>query len=226
MIAARIIVLFVAIQTMTSALVTASTTVTEWKVKPFDEDAYDMWSSMSRREKLTYLLNEGDVAALASEFLRIVLSTNTATKLISGGESAPAGLPSRFQSEAAVGGNMIAKTPTNGDNTDETSMTIISNVSEKEGITLDMLLTLLDEFQSSSHIQNLFMQCDEDHNSLLNFEEYILCRGQFDISGNEYEVNEYDVLENVLVEDFEQLKDRSDFRSKHYTYDENGMIID
>ena len=67
---------------------------------------------------------------------------------------------------------------------------------------------VLQEFQSAKKIQAYFNHCDVNSDGIVVFNEYIQCRGFYDKVGNPNDVSEFDVLENVVLEDFKILLDK------------------
>lgn len=85
--------------------------------------------------------------------------------------------------------------------------------------------TALSDFQSEQTLQTFFSSCDGDYNGHLGLEEYFICRGQFSSSGSEHTLNEFDAREETLFYDFSNTL-RSSKVQPHFSYDENGIIID
>lgn len=83
----------------------------------------------------------------------------------------------------------------------------------------------LDEFRSPGEIIDFIESCDLDRNNELCFQEYVLCRGDFDLLGRRNDKNEYEMRESVLFYDYENSL-RSSKKLPHLKYDENGIIID
>ena len=67
---------------------------------------------------------------------------------------------------------------------------------------------MLQEFQSAEKIRTYFNHCDANSDGIVVFNEYIQCRGFYDKVGNPNDVSEFDVLENVVLEDFKILLDK------------------
>lgn len=78
---------------------------------------------------------------------------------------------------------------------------------EKGEITLDSLTEKLNEFQSEKGIIHFFKECDADRSQTIDYPEYIECRGYYDINGNPNEISDFDVIENVILEDYRLVRD-------------------
>lgn len=66
----------------------------------------------------------------------------------------------------------------------------------------------LKEFQIEVKISKFFNDCDENFDKEVTFDEYVVCRSYFDKNGNANDVSEYDVLENVILEDYQVETDK------------------
>ena len=66
----------------------------------------------------------------------------------------------------------------------------------------------LQEFQSTNKITNFFSDCDENIDGLVTFDEYVVCRSYYDKVGNASDVSEFDVLENIVLEDYQVEMDK------------------
>jgi hypothetical protein len=90
-----------------------------------------------------------------------------------------------------------------------------------------MLVNSLSEFQTVETISSFFIVCDTNENGSIDFVEYIICRAAHDRNGDPSDVNEFDMLENVLLDDYRtNFLDNPNVRSPRYKYDVNGMIVD
>lgn len=99
--------------------------------------------------------------------------------------------------------------------------------SNHEDLTLPILLHTLNEFQDEKTIRSFFVECDTNKDDIIDKFEYVVCRGYNSRTGGPSDVNEYDVLESVVLGSFkEKYIDNPNIRSPLYKYDENGIIID
>jgi hypothetical protein len=60
----------------------------------------------------------------------------------------------------------------------------------------------LREYQDQEIINTFFRGCDEDRNRIVDWYEYIVCRGYYDQLGNPFSMSEFDTLENIALLDF------------------------
>ena len=81
------------------------------------------------------------------------------------------------------------------------------------------------EFNDDNTIQLFWENCDTNQDDQLDFDEYVVCRGDFDKQGNMYEINEYTARETMIIFDYEESRSSSKIQP-HLKYDENGIIID
>lgn len=97
--------------------------------------------------------------------------------------------------------------------------------SAEETATFAQISNQLAEFLAEDEITLFLSECDINHNSEIDFMEYVLCRGSFDMSGHLQETDEYDKREQEVKSAYEsKLYDSG--RLPQYIYDENGIIID
>eukprot|EP01031_Cornospumella_fuschlensis_P034893 gene34893-42254_t len=69
----------------------------------------------------------------------------------------------------------------------------------------------LQDFITETQFHTFFSYCDINNDDLLDWVEYVLCRGSYDLSGNPHDVSEFDYLENIVISDFrERLNDPYD----------------
>lgn len=92
-------------------------------------------------------------------------------------------------------------------------------------LTKVVILDLLSEFNSPEVLHQYWKDCDENNDDEMDFDEYVMCRGDYDQLGNFNDVNEYTYRENVMVMDFVETKSSAKPLA-HLQYDENGIIID
>lgn len=80
-----------------------------------------------------------------------------------------------------------------------------------QDFTLEDLTAALQDFQSTKVIGAFFKACDTDQSLSIDWLEYIVCRGYYDKNGVPHDQTEFDVLENVILNDFkERLNDPRD----------------
>jgi hypothetical protein len=60
----------------------------------------------------------------------------------------------------------------------------------------------LQEYQIEKNMKDFFKTCDKNKDDLVEWIEYIFCRGYFDKQGNENDVSEFDLLDDGLRSDF------------------------
>jgi hypothetical protein len=90
-----------------------------------------------------------------------------------------------------------------------------------------MLVSSLSEFQTVETISAFFTVCDTNESGSIDFVEYIICRAAHDRNGDPSDVNEFDMLENVVLDDYRsKFLDNPNVPSPRYKYDENGIIVD
>lgn len=173
-----------------------------WEVKEFDEDAYDTWSELSMEQKLPYLLDQQQIYVLFTEFQAL-----THTKIADDVDEVDDTMDKPAASNPLTG-------------------QIISQEPALHRVNLLQLRTAWTDMQDIEAIDSYFLACDTNLDATIDFPEYILCRGYFDLHGNPYEDCEYHVLESILIHDFEVKMNSHNFISKKYKYDEEGNIID
>ncbi|KAJ1438163.1 hypothetical protein B484DRAFT_444797, partial [Ochromonadaceae sp. CCMP2298] len=103
--------------------------------------------------------------------------------------------------------------------------------SPNEGIEFGTVRDSFQEFQSEEDIISYFQACDENKNGTIDELEYIICRGDYDTAGNLYSENEYEILETIVIHDFEDMlnssmDDETLSRVLGLEVDENGIIVD
>jgi hypothetical protein len=79
----------------------------------------------------------------------------------------------------------------------------------------------LQEFQTEKKISKFFRDCDENFDKEVTFDEYVVCRSYYDKVGNANDVSEFDVLENVILEDFRVETDK-----KQAIYLQSLLLLD
>ena len=79
----------------------------------------------------------------------------------------------------------------------------------------------LREFQTEKKISNFFSNCDENFDKEVTFDEYVVCRSYYDKVGNANDVSEFDVLENVILEDY-----RVEMDKKQAMYLQSLLLLD
>ncbi|RYH32748.1 hypothetical protein EON65_00170 [archaeon] len=80
-----------------------------------------------------------------------------------------------------------------------------------QAITKMYLQHSLQDFITEAQFHSFFNDCDSNHDDMLNWTEYVICRGSYDSSGNPHDVSEFDYLENIVISDFaEKLNDPND----------------
>lgn len=90
----------------------------------------------------------------------------------------------------------------------------------------EVVTSFLSEFRDPKHIEQFWLQCNTNSDSVLSLSEYIVCRDHFDVYANFGDNGEYARRESILISDFETKLRSSAFQPDIYTYDENGMIVD
>lgn len=93
-------------------------------------------------------------------------------------------------------------------------------------VTIDTVTKIFGEFMQPEDFQNYFDVCDTDRNEEIDLLEYIVCRGWFDVYLHPHGLGEYDILESVIIHDYEEKRNDPTFRIPGYKYDEDGIIID
>ena len=93
---------------------------------------------------------------------------------------------------------------------------------EIDCLVLDEVSRKFEEFRSPNEIELFWKNCDDDMNGLLCFNEYSLCRGNFDKMGSQYQMSEYELRDKLIISEYSDLM----VEKVEYTYDENGIIID
>jgi hypothetical protein len=101
-----------------------------------------------------------------------------------------------------------------------------NGLSASTGIQFRTMVDHLSEFLSEGDVAGYFKDCDSDLSESIDFVEYVVCRGAYDAYANPHGIGEYDVLESILIHDFEEKMNDPNARLPGYKYDENGMIID
>jgi hypothetical protein len=101
-----------------------------------------------------------------------------------------------------------------------------SESSVSPGVSVNTLKNTFAEFVSPSEIDSYFKECDVDKNDSLDIIEYFLCRGSYDAMCTSHGLGEYDVLESIIIHDYEEKRNDPNFRLPGVKYDENGIIID
>jgi hypothetical protein len=94
------------------------------------------------------------------------------------------------------------------------------------GIQFRTMVDHLSEFLSEEDVVQYFKDCDSDRSEAIDLTEYVVCRGIYDAYANPHGIGEYDVLESILIHDFEEKMNDPNARLPGYKYDENGIIID
>lgn len=95
-----------------------------------------------------------------------------------------------------------------------------------EGIVYQTIATKLADFHTEDSIRQYYDACDYSRNGHIDFIEYVICRGYYDTNGNEHGVNEYDILESIIIYDYEQKRNDPFVQQAMYKYDADGIIID
>ena len=98
--------------------------------------------------------------------------------------------------------------------------------STDRGFSYETIEAKLSEFQTKSVIRTYFRECDVNRDEVIDKIEYIVCRGYYDATMNAHGQGEYDVLESIVIHDYEQQRSNPLIRQPFYKYDENGIIID
>lgn len=80
--------------------------------------------------------------------------------------------------------------------------------------------------QTTDYIEDYFNDCDTNHDNEIDFLEFIVCRSSYDGSGNKYDNSEFDILESIILHDYETLRNDPSNKLGIYKFDENGIIID
>lgn len=93
-------------------------------------------------------------------------------------------------------------------------------------VNVDTVTRLFGEFMQPEDFQQYFDVCDTDKNEEIDLVEYVVCRGWFDAYLNPHGLGEYDILESVIIHDYEEKRNDPTFRIPGYKYDEDGFIID
>lgn len=96
----------------------------------------------------------------------------------------------------------------------------------EEGFTEETMLEQLKEFRTEEEIAKYFRECDTDHNYRINYLEFIVCRGWYNSYAEPLGLGEYDVLESIVINDYEEKRNDPNYYIPGYKYDENGIIID
>jgi hypothetical protein len=88
------------------------------------------------------------------------------------------------------------------------STDVNSDIDHVRGITGDGLMAAFKEFQTAEVVGVCFKYCDNNRDSIIDWSEYLVCRGYFDRYCNPFDLSEYDFLENIVIANFrEQLND-------------------
>jgi hypothetical protein len=94
------------------------------------------------------------------------------------------------------------------------------------GFTENVMAKQLSDFRSAEEVAKYFSDCDSDHNGNVEHLEYIICRGMYGSYIEPLDLNEYDVLESIVIYDYEQKLNDPNFRIPGVKYDEDGIIVD
>lgn len=97
---------------------------------------------------------------------------------------------------------------------------------DASAVTLDTFEAALAEFQDLQTIRKFLTECDANNSGTITFEEYIICRGDFDKYGNPGNTNEYEHRASTLLMDYEMELRASSRPMPGVKYDERGIIID
>lgn len=95
-----------------------------------------------------------------------------------------------------------------------------------KGIVYKTIAKKLTDFHTEASIRQYFDACDSNQDGYIDFIEYVTCRGYFDTNGNEHGVNEYDILESIIIYDYEQKRNDPFIQQAMYKYDADGIIVD
>jgi hypothetical protein len=60
----------------------------------------------------------------------------------------------------------------------------------------------LQDYQTEKNLSNFWKTCDKNKDEVVEWIEYVVCRGYFDQQGNENDISEFDLLDGALREDF------------------------
>ena len=82
------------------------------------------------------------------------------------------------------------------------------------------------DFNHLDEIKLFFKECDKDLDYSISFTEYVICRGDFDQSGNAVAINEYEARANSFIHEYENYLRSGKKLYDVYVYDEDGIIID
>ena len=95
-------------------------------------------------------------------------------------------------------------------------------------IAFDTFNEKLIEFQSEKQISEFWKYCDMNVDDFVCFEEYLFCRGEYELNGSRYGYNEYEFADKILSSEIQDLLEEDIMRQRllEYTYDEDGIIID
>lgn len=101
-----------------------------------------------------------------------------------------------------------------------------TSIEDLKGFTFHTMMTHLSDFRSENEVAQYFTDCDTDNDGVVDHLEFILCRGEYNPYAEPMGLNEYDVLESVLIYDYEQKRNDPNYQIPGYKYDEDGIIID
>ncbi len=88
------------------------------------------------------------------------------------------------------------------------------------------LLSRFGDFHQLNDIDLYIKACDTNKDGEIDQIEYVICRGWYDAYLNPHGLGEYDVLESIIVHDYEEKRNDPTFQIPGYVYDDNGIIID
>jgi hypothetical protein len=92
-------------------------------------------------------------------------------------------------------------------------------------VTYDDIMKSLSEFQDERTLRLFFQECDTSLDHFISFEEYVICRCEFDSNGHQNDLNEFDAREGGLLFEYSEFLNTPIVHG-HLQYDENGIIVD
>mmetsp|Transcript_63211 Transcript_63211/g.124503 ORF Transcript_63211/g.124503 Transcript_63211/m.124503 type:complete len:172 (-) Transcript_63211:127-642(-) len=93
-------------------------------------------------------------------------------------------------------------------------------------IDVGVLQSRLSEFITEEEIQHYISECDVNLNKHIDIMEYVLCRGDYNSYFTPNGHSEYDMLESIIINDYEEKRNDPNFMIPGVIYDENGIIVD
>jgi hypothetical protein len=67
----------------------------------------------------------------------------------------------------------------------------------------------LSEFQTIEKIKSFFENCDSDNDKVVDFIEYAICRGYYDVNGNANDVSDFDDLESTVLDEYRAINNNN-----------------